>query len=295
MKIIISFYMVLGLLLSSSNVLAQANEINELWKTQTDTIETNGIRAQYLSISEKEVLNLIKDLPDFGVYKDNYFITGIPTNHDINNSTADAKYQISIRQRLFNNLMPYNTQLMLIYSQKSFWDIYRESSPFKDSNYNPGFLLTKPIINQNKLKGIVALSLEHESNGRDSLESRSWNYATLSGTYFFNYNFSAQLKVWYGALSDDNADLYDYRGYGLLALKYRSTNDRLTASFVLNPIKNFSFNTQAELSYQINKRANQSLFLQWYNGYGESLLEYNEYTSMVRIGICIKSPLMNVY
>ncbi len=274
---------------------AQIKEIEERWNQQLDTGKIDPKKPMYLSITTNELNDLIINLPDFGLYKDNYFITGVPTNMPVNNQTADAKFQLSIRQRLFNSVMPFNTQLMLIYTQKSFWDIYQESSPFKDSNYNPGLLLTKPIIDDNKMKGVVSFSLEHESNGRDSLDSRSWNYFTISGTYFFNYNSWIQAKLWHGKISEDNADLADYRGYGLLALNYRSKDDRFTASFVFNPTKNFSANTQFELSYQLNKRANQSLFFQWYNGYGESLLDYNAYTSMIRVGICIKSPLMNIY
>jgi phospholipase A1 len=93
----------------------------------------------------------------------------------------------------------------------------------------------------------------------------------------------------------DNQDLYDYRGYGLAALNYRSRNDRIGISFVVNPIKKFSANTQLEVSFKLSKKANQFLFLQWYNGYGENLLDYNKYTSMIRAGICIKPPMRSFY
>lgn len=277
------------------NLSAQIKEVDNMWSKQRDTAKVDFKKPMYLTITEEEVLDLLSNQPDFGMYKDNYFITGVPTNKSINNQTADAKFQISIRQRLFKRTMPFNTQLMLIYTQKSFWDIYDESSPFADNNYNPGLLLTKPIIHNNNLKGMASFSFEHESNGRNGAENRSWNFFTLSGTYFFNPYFFVQAKVWYGWLGEDNPDLYDYRGFGLIALNYRSINDRIAISLVLNPIKNFSVNTQLEVNYKLNKRANQFLFLQWYQGYGEGLLDYNRYTSMVRAGICIKSPLRNLY
>lgn len=278
-----------------SNISAQIKEVEELWNAQQDSVGNSSQKSKYLSVSKDEMMELFNSMPDFGIYKDNYFITGIPLNEKISNQTADAKYQVSIRQRLFNTIMPYNTQLMLVYTQKSFWNIYGNSSPFKDNNYNPGILLTKPIVNQNKLRGIVAFSAEHESNGRDSLDSRSWNYITLSGTYFVNYNFWIQAKIWHGKFDVDNVNLTDYRGYGFLALNYINNSDRFTASLVINPTKDFRANLQLDLSYQINKRANQSLFLQWYNGYGESLIDYNIHTSMIRLGFCIKSPLKNFY
>ena len=262
---------------------------------QIDTTRINPFKPQYLQIEFDEIKEQYLAQPNFGMHKDNYFITGIPTNKAIDSQTADAKFQISIRQRLFNTIMPFNTQLMLIYTQKSFWDIYEESFPFADNNYNPGLLLTKPIISKNSYKGVMLFSIEHESNGKGGLENRSWNYITLSGIYFFNIYFHAQTKVWYGWAGKDNADLLDYRGYGLFALNFRSQNERIATSLILNPIKNFSINTQLEISYKIDKRANQYLFLQWYNGYGEGLLDYNKYVSMVRAGICIKSSFRSLH
>ena len=280
---------------SVADLSAQVKEVAEMWNKQLDTVKVDFKKPMYLTVSKDQALELFSSQPDFGLYKDNYFITGIPTNIPANNQTADAKFQISIRQRLFNTIMPFNTQLMLIYTQKSFWNIYEESCPVADNNYNPGLLLTRPIIHKNSFKGMLALSFEHESNGRKGAENRSWNFFTFSGTYFFNSYFFAQAKIWYGWLGEDNTELYECRGFGLLALNYRGANNLVAVSFVLNPIKDFSVNTQLEVSYKINKRANQFLFLQWYNGRGENLLNYNRHTSMVRAGICIKSPLRNLY
>ena len=49
------------------------------------------------------------------------------------------------------------------------------------------------------------------------------------------------------------------------------------------------------VQFLFSSKSNQYLFIQWYNGYGESLLDYNKYSSMVRAGICIKPPLRNLY
>lgn len=291
------FWLFLISVYSIGNVYAQGKEVEELWKNQIDTARIDFTKTMYLEIDEKEVLDLLDRQPSFGMYKDNYFTTGIPTNKKIDQYTADAKFQISISQRLTKTVLPFNSLLMLTYTQKSFWDIYQESFPFADNNYNPGLALVKPVVADNKLRGIGILAFEHESNGiGDSLQSRSWNYFVFTGTWFYNMYFSVQAKMWAGWVSDDNPDLLDYRGYGLLAVNYRSKNDRLWISGIINPRKKLtSFNTQLELNFKLNPKANQYLFVQWYNGYGESLLEYNKYTSMIRMGICIKPPLRNIY
>lgn len=298
MRNITNIFSLLLLLISSDyNLFAQGKELEELWRNQLDTGKIAFTKSRYLEVDEKEVLNLINRQPSFAMYKDNYFITGIPTNQEITKYTADAKFQLSFRQRLSKSVLPFNSLLMLTYTQKSFWDIYQKSSPFTDNNYNPGLALAKPIIVHNKLEGIGILAFEHESNGiGDSLESRSWNYFVFTGTYFYNLYFTFQAKIWAGWADSENADLFNYRGYGLIAINYRSLNDRIWITAIINPRKRFEgINTQLELSLKLTPKANQYLFLQWYNGYGESLLEYNQFSSMIRMGICIKPPLRNMY
>ena len=64
----------------------------------------------------------------------------------------------------------------------------------------------------------------------------------------------------------------------------------------INPRKKFGdFNMQLELNFKLNSKSNQYLLVQWYQGYGDSLLDYNKYSSMIRVGICIKPPLRNLY
>lgn len=284
---------------------AQGKEIEEMWRHQQDTGKINPRKPEYLKVSEEQLLRLFDRQPSFAMYKDNYFITGIPTNKAITKYTANAKFQISIRQRVSKTILPFNTSLMLTYTQKSFWNIYAKSSPFKDNNYNPGLAFVRPLVYKNQLRGSAVVALEHESNGKDSLDSRGWNYLTWTGIYFFNASLTLQVKMWAGFLDHGdseldgdggNPDLFKYRGYGLIALNYRSRDDNFWASAIINPRRKLgNFNTQLELNIRFHRVANQYFFIQWYNGYGESLLDYNQYTSMLRVGLCIKPPLRNLY
>lgn len=274
----------------------QTKEIEEMWGQQSDQNKGSIQKAMYLEIDEGKIVEMFNNQPSFTMYMDNYFITGMPTNKKTTKHNADAKFQISVRQRLTKTILPFNTFLILTYTQKAFWNLYEESCPFVDCNYNPGLTLGKPLIHNNQFKGMASIAFEHESNGKDSLDSRSWNYFVLSGMYFFNMNISVQGKLWAGWLSDNNRDLYKYRGYGLMVINYRNTNDRIGISAVINPRRKIgNFNTQLDVSFKINPKSNQYLFVQWYNGYGESLLAYNQHTSMIRLGICIKHPLRNLY
>ena len=48
-----------------------------------------------------------------------------------------------------------------------------------------------------------------------------------------------------------------------------------------------------EMSYKIGRRTNQYLFFQYYNGYGEGLLDYKQYHSQFRVGLQIKPKLFS--
>ncbi|MDR2009431.1 MAG: phospholipase A [Bacteroidales bacterium] len=270
------------------------NKNNNTSKNNKNKISYTEI--DYFSMPSEEIIDLLEKQPSFSIYKNNYFITGIPTNKRISKSTADVKFQLSIKQRLVNIKLPFNSFLYLTYTQKSFWDIYKLSSPFADNNYNPGLLWVTPLVFDN-FKGMAALSVEHESNGEGGDDSRGWNFVSLSCSYFVTNCISAQLRLWYGwGLNRDNPDLYEYKGYGLAALNYVTPKERFWCSFIINPCKGFrAFNTQLEVNFRISTKLNQYFFIQWYNGYAENLLEYKNYYSMIRAGICLKPQFRNIY
>jgi len=77
-------------------------------------------------ITKQSVDSIIKTAPAFSIHEDNYFISGIPLNKDVNKSTADAKYQISFKQLMTRNTLPWDTYLFLTYTQKSILEYLRE-------------------------------------------------------------------------------------------------------------------------------------------------------------------------
>ena len=118
MKLKILLLIILFMFAVKISVLAQTEDVKQMWSAQIDTNHINPLKPEYLHIETDKVIEMYNKQPNFGMYKDNYFITGVPMNKPITNQTADAKFQISIRQRLFSTLMPFNTQPMLIYTQK---------------------------------------------------------------------------------------------------------------------------------------------------------------------------------
>jgi len=118
--------------------------------------------------------------PYFGMYKDNYFIFGPSVGKRPTRQNTNVKFQISIAQRLTRSTLPWGTYLYLFYTQKCFWNVLENSMPMTDLNFNPGIGLTKPFFAKNRYIGKLTFMIEHESNGRDSIESRSWNRVALA-------------------------------------------------------------------------------------------------------------------
>jgi phospholipase A1 len=123
--------------------------------------------------------SLLKE-PGFSVHRDNYFLTGVPINESVTSDNADVKYQVSFKLRLkskplWGGFFPY-----LMYTQKAFWDIYANSKPFSEINFNPGVAIVRPFYLKGERLTYGTISLEHESNGRDSIYSRTWNMLAFS-------------------------------------------------------------------------------------------------------------------
>lgn len=236
--------------------------------------------------------------PYFGLYKDNYFIFGPSIGPKPTRENTNVKFQISIQQKLTRSTLPWGTYLYLYYTQKVFWNILQESLPMTDLNFNPGVGLAKPLFSNGKYLGKLSLQLEHESNGRDSIQSRSWNRLTLGASILVDEILMIHGKVWVPFIdSGNNKDLLKYAGIFQFGSQFM-TYDRkwkFGLMFIKRQGWNLNFNTVAEVSFRFSRDADWSLYLQYYNGYGEGLLDYKQFHSQLRAGIVIRPVLFSDY
>ncbi len=270
------------------------NILRIMFSIGTVLLFVNNLLSQTLT-EEKIKDSIINKTPSFSIYKDNYFITGIPTNSTPTKYNSDVKYQISFKQLLFKKTFSKNSYLFLTYTQKAFWDIYRESSPFKEMNFNPGLGIGKPIISDNHLKGFLIFMIEHESNGRDSIHSRSWNNISLNYITKIGSNTEVSIKGWIPFLyKKNNPDLIEYIGLSEVKFTHQIIPKRLLFDVTLR--KGFSWDwkgaIQTQILYNPFKKSNQYLVLEWFNGYAESLENYSDHVSMIRFGIIIESSYL---
>ncbi len=236
--------------------------------------------------------------PYFGLYKDNYFVAGTTPFHKPTATNSDVKFQISLAVRLTDKVLPWDSFLFLMYTQKTFWNVFENSMPMHDMNFNPGIGWSKPFFNKDRYVGKLTLMLEHESNGRDSIQSRSWNKISLSGSTVINEWLMVHAKFWIPIIDgQNNKDILKYCGIYQSGVVISTPDKRWTwgLTWVKRSGFNLNFNTIWEVSWRVSNKANLNLYAQYYNGYGEGLLDYKQFHSMLRVGIIFKPKFFSEY
>jgi len=243
---------------------------------------------------EQDVAEIYRDsiqkLPAFTIFKDNYFITGTTLDETPSSENSDAKFQIGFKHRLTDYALFWDTFIFLTYQQVSFWNIYQESFPFEENNYNPGLGLGKLLFKADKLTGGLWFAFEHESNGLDGDASRSWNFFSLRYTTKIYRNIIFSIKGWVpvGSLSD-NPDLLDYKSYFESQLTYIPFDNLIfEGEFRKSFTSDWRGKIQLSCSFRPFKNRNQFIYLQYFNGHAESLIDFERHTHMIRLGITLK-------
>ena len=273
---------IIVLLISLLSTLTVAGQI--IFTPHQEKINADSIRADF------------DNRPYFGLYKDNYFTIGTAVNQKPSKFNSDVKFQVSFSQRLTRSVLPLHSYLFLYYSQKAFWNVFEESLPFHDLNFNPGIGLSKLVIMKGNLIGKLTLLLEHESNGRDGEASRSWNKISLSAAAFIDPQLMVHAKYWIPIVDgQQNRDILKYSGIYQAGFQAISTNRRWVFDFTYVKRKgwNLSGNIIVNLGFRVSRKSNQFLMLHYYNGYGENLLDYNKYHSRLRIGLLIRPNMFS--
>lgn len=210
----------------------------------------------------------------------------------------ETQFQISFKKTLFSDLLGFDEKYAFGYSQTSWWQTFKDSKPFRETNYRPevfvyGFYGDK----ESMLKG-YQLGFLHESNGRDYERSRSWNRVYLT-TFWQMGDFFVMPRVWYRIpesakrypnddKGDDNPDIEDYLGYGDLTIAY--------------PWKKHVFQAKLRNNLKFNSKNRGSLELEWtfplwsknffgyinyFTGYGRSLEDYNTHSDRIGLGFAL--------
>lgn len=208
---------------------------------------------------------------------------------------TEARFQISLKVEVWEDLVPGRADLWLGYTQQSAWQVYNRenSSPFRNTDYAPEAMLAwRTDVDLAGLRWrVLTLGLLHESNGRADPLSRSWNriYADFG---LERGPFALSLRPWYripeSAEKDDNPDLVRYMGYGDVVASYVWGGHQFGAVARHNFSSGFGAG-QLDWSFPIFGALRG--YAQVFSGYGYNLLDYNHRQTTVGLGFLLTDRL----
>ena len=206
----------------------------------------------------------------------------------------EAKFQISFKTKLVENLFGDNGDIWAGYTQSSRWQAYNPaiSRPFRETNYEPEVMLV--VRNNYSLGGwrgrMMGIGLNHQSNGRSDPLSRSWNRIIFS-VGLDREHWALVLRPWYrvgeNAADDNNPDIEDFvgRGDALLVFNRNGYELALTGRHSLRGGERSNGSLQLDWGFPINSLLRGHV--QVFDGYGESMIDYNHRATYIGLGFAL--------
>lgn len=204
----------------------------------------------------------------------------------------ETQFQISFKTPLAVALFNRPVDIYAAYTNRSFWQVYDKelSSPFRETNHEPEVWLQvrsgfdfAGISNALNRIGVV-----HQSNGKGGALSRSWN-RVYADFIFEKRNLALSIKPWIRieekSENDDNPDITDYLGHGELRAIYHRGEHTLSM-MVRNLIESNFENGAVELGWSFPLGSYKYIkgYIQYFSGYGESLIDYDQNVNRIGAG-----------
>lgn len=279
--------------------------------------EETGYLARKWHLNREEELHFT----DLETHQLNYIVTSYASNpNDVPTSPSrpntqeraldhnDVHFQLSLKTQLknFSQMLPQNQwvssmRLWAAYTQQSYWQLYNEdqSRPMREHNYTPELILSLGLNASGKtqawamMPAMLNLGLVHESNGRATPISRSWNRMYLQAGWQLDPHYSVLVRPWWripeSRKEDDNPDMSRYLGYGDVSVRWDNAARTTAASVVMrNNLRSDNKGyIKLDLQYKPFERESLRLYAMLASGYGVSLLDYNQAQTMLGIGFTI--------
>ena len=203
-------------------------------------------------------------------------------------------FQVSFKAPFWRNILGSNLDGYFAYTAKSWWQLFADdiSAPFRETNYQPEFFV-RSVTSRNFLGMRVAgwdLGINHESNGRSDPLSRSWNRVMGRTALQVTDDLNILLRAWYRIPADegddDNPGEYRYYGYGDVRAIWTPNRNTFTAM-----VRPGTEETGYELTWSYPIGSVFRVYLQYYKGFGESLLDYDYDHERIGVGIAMNDFL----
>lgn len=211
--------------------------------------------------------------------------------------SVEFKFQLSVKFPVAYEVVGRDTSLWFAYTQQAYWQAYNSdiSAPFRDTNHEPEvFLITKPKHSFLGIKpNYISYGFNHQSNGQFGDLSRSWNRVYMD--FVFEKGDTAfSFKPWYrfseSSENDDNPNIENYFGYGEFNLIH-VIDDYSIDIMLRNNLKASDNRGAIQVGFNFPLWGKTRGYVQYFNGYGQSLLDYNHHTQSLGFGIMLTNWL----
>ncbi|VUD46026.1 Phospholipase A1 [Thalassocella blandensis] len=294
----------------SSSAQTTVEEIREFCLDQIQNASSDDQPRQLGAISSRIYQERMQEFDPYVIvpHRMNFVLPFYGTNHintepydnyidaSENLEDVEAKFQLSLKVPLITHgVLVEGDGLYFAFTVKSWWQVYASniSKPFRETNYKPELFYLRPLPWQpGGGNAGITFGIEHESNGRSEEFSRSWNRIYM-GILIEQGDFAFSLKPWWrlpededkypgDPKGDDNPDIENYMGHFELNAAYKW--------------QDYEINFMGRQNFRTSKGAFEAGFIfpltgrlrgyaTVFNGYGESLIDYN--VSQTRFGLGI--------
>lgn len=206
----------------------------------------------------------------------------------------EAIFQLSVKYLLAKDLIWPLTRLEIGYTNISYWQVYNGdiSRPFRETNHEPELMFTWNL--RDYWVDSLSVSLNHQSNGQNSTLSRSWNRLIFGATTIVGDGILSG-KAWWrlpeseesdpeDPSDDDNPDIISYMGYGEVAYLHLLDKHQFEI-MVRNNLDSNENRGAVRLGYTFPLTSRIKGYVQYFNGYGESLIDYDRFQERIGVGI----------
>ena len=218
-----------------------------------------------------------------------------PPANELGLNDNEMKFQFSFKLKAAEDIAHTGTDLWFGYTQQSHWQFYNPamSRPFRETNYEPEVMVVIPT--NRPFLGMrwrfLNLGLVHQSNGQSDPLSRSWNrvYAQFG---FERGGFALLVRPWWrlseNPANDDNPDIVHYMGHGDLVAIYQR-GDHTVSALVRDNFDRADHRGAVQIDWSFRFVGNLKGYVQFFSGYGESLIDYNYRQNTFGIGVLINN------